>query len=123
MIIHDKSERLDLLLRKGGSKMRNSGIAVIVLTVLVSAIAFSQLIISHESGFYESPFQVEIKSTVGGRIYYTMDGTDPAVGNQGTIEYERAIPIVERYDNTLIYIPTSPLYWKTPEGEFKKQPF
>ncbi|AFG35870.1 CotH kinase family protein [Fervidobacterium pennivorans subsp. shakshaketiis] len=100
--------------------MRSQVIVAIVFAVLVSTIAFSQLIISHESGFYESPFQVEIKSTVGGQIYYTMDGTDPVIGNTRTVEYERAIPIVERYDNTLIYIPTSPLYWKKPEGEFKK---
>ena len=120
MIIHGKSGNLDTLLQKGGSRMKSKVIFATVLVVLVATIGYSQLIISHESGFYESPFQVEIKSTVGGRIYYTMDGTDPAIGNQGTIEYERAIPVVERYDNTLIYIPTSPLYWKTPEGEFKK---
>jgi hypothetical protein len=105
MIIHGKSGSLDTLLQKGGSKMKSKVIFATVLVVLVAAIGYSQLIISHESGFYESPFQVEIKSTVGGRIYYTMDGTDPAVGNKGTVEYERAIPIVERYDNTLIYIP------------------
>jgi len=59
--------------------MRSQVIVAIVFAVLVSTIAFSQLIISHESGFYESPFQVEIKSTVGGQIYYTMDGTDQSL--------------------------------------------
>lgn len=94
-------------------------IAVLFFVVAISSVGYSQLVISHESGFYNNPFTLEIKSTVGGLIYYTIDGSEPVSGKEGTFRYRNGIPIAERNDNALMYIPTSPL-WQKPQGDFKK---
>ncbi|UCG55641.1 MAG: lamin tail domain-containing protein [Phycisphaerales bacterium] len=40
--------------------------------------------LSHERGFYETPFSVTITTaTEGGNIYYTLDGTDPYSSERG----------------------------------------
>jgi len=77
-------------------------------------------VISHESGFYDHPFKVEITATLNGQIFYTTDGSEPKPGNECTEEYSGPIIVSERKDNVLMYIQTAPKLWVKPESEFKK---
>jgi hypothetical protein len=93
---------------------------IILFTLFVWITAFSQIVISHESGFYDHPIKVEITSTLNGQIFYTTDGSEPKPGNEGTEEYSGPIIVSERKDNVLMYIQTAPELWIKPESEFKK---
>lgn len=43
----------------------------------------SNLLFSKPSGFYEDPFTLEISAPTS-EIYYTLDGTEPVRGREGT---------------------------------------
>ncbi len=53
-------------------------------------------IFSHEAGFYDESFSLELSSSDDCRILYTLDGSDPRVSDTA-LEYSNAIKI---YDNT-----------------------
>jgi CotH kinase protein/Lamin Tail Domain/Chitobiase/beta-hexosaminidase C-terminal domain len=81
-----------------------------------------KLEISHKSGFYEKPFDLEIKSKSGYDIFYTLDGSVPTTKSQ---KYTKPIKMDYRYldSNYLSEIPTTPLdsafkyyKWKAPKG-------
>lgn len=48
----------------------------------------SRIIFSKPSGFYRDPFRLKIKAPTS-EIYYTLDGTDPVRGQEGTFKYSR----------------------------------
>ena len=48
----------------------------------------SRIIFSKPSGFYKDPFTLKIKAPTS-EIYYTLDGTDPVRGQEGTYRYTR----------------------------------
>ena len=50
---------------------------------------------SKDSGIYAEEFSLELSAEVGGDIYYTTDGSDPAVSDS-RIKYESAIEITDR---------------------------
>lgn len=79
----------------------------------------AQLVISHESGFYNAPITVTIISTTGGRIYYTLDGSIPEPGKSGTYLYVAPVIVQRSVDNKIMYIPTA-IEWKKAVGEFQK---
>jgi len=81
--------------------------------------AYTQLIISHESGFYNAPITVTISSTVNGEIYYSLDGSVPEPGKTGTYAYSSPITFQKNSDNKIMFILTAP-EWKSPEGNFPK---
>ncbi|MGB9865604.1 CotH kinase family protein [Fervidobacterium gondwanense] len=96
-----------------------SRMLILFLFFLFSTLVFPKLVVSHDAGFYDSEFYVSINSTLSGSVYYTLDGSEPVLGNPNTYTYTKPIHITERKDNKLMYIPTSPI-WKEPSGELKK---
>lgn len=84
-----------------------------------SATAFTQLIISRESGSYNTAITITISSTVGGEIYYSLNGSNPEPGKPGTYVYSMPLIIQKNFDNKIMFIPTAP-EWKSPEGNFSK---
>ena len=53
---------------------------------------------SRDSGFYDAPFSLELSG--GGRIYYTLDASDP---DENAIEYTGPIPIGDASENENVY--------------------
>lgn len=58
--------------------------------------------ISHDSGIYTESFLLEIETVGGAEIYYTMDGSEPVPGQEGTLCYETPLEIAMGAD-TQIY--------------------
>ncbi len=85
-----------------------SRMLILFLFFLFSTLVFPKLVVSHDAGFYDSEFYVSINSTLSGSVYYTLDGSEPVLGNPNTYTYTKPIHITERKDNKLMYIPTSP---------------
>jgi len=52
-------------------------------------------VFSNESGFYESPFELEIETMKGGTIYYTLDGSEPT---EESLKYKEPI-VIENISN------------------------
>jgi len=82
--------------------------------------------ISHRSGFYEKPFELNVKSKSGYDIFYTLDGSIPTTKSQ---KYSEPIKINYRYldSNYFSEIPTTPLdsvvkdyIWTAPKGNVDK---
>ncbi len=94
-------------------------VVTISIFCFVSTYLFSQLLISHESGFYDTSVTVEIKSTVRGAIYYSTDGSTSRIGSKNTFKYSQPLVIEKNYENEYMYIPTSPI-WGKPSGTFEK---
>lgn len=59
-----------------------------------------QLVFSHESGFYDESFELEIFSDRDGKIYYTLDGSEP---NEQSSLYEGPILITDASTNENVY--------------------
>ncbi len=61
--------------------------------------------LSHPTGFYDDPIEVEIAATDVGRLYYTVDGSqpDPANNRAATRRVEGPIRISERTDQPNFY--------------------
>lgn len=80
-------------------------------------------IFSHQGGFYTEAFDLQISSADGGgaKIYYTLDGSEPVPGADGTMEYSGSIPIKSRKGdpNIVSNIRTS-MSWRAPNGEVFK---
>lgn len=55
-------------------------------------------VFSHDSGFYEKEFVLEITCSKGSKIYYTTDGSVP---NENSIKYEDGIRITENPESKL----------------------
>lgn len=55
---------------------------------------------SHESGFYEEPFELEVYAPKGAKIYYTLDGSEP---DENAILYTGPIAIKDATDNDNIF--------------------
>lgn len=84
------------------------------------------LTFSHEGGFYEKDFSLELMiGESGASIYYTLDGSDPDPINnpKNTIRYTNPIEITPSPPtiNNLSMMPTTHLtqgtYWAPPAGE------
>ena len=58
------------------------------------------IIFSADSGFYDSPFTLKIE-TGDGRLYYTLDGSEPNPDSESTFVYdkEKGIPVNDATDN------------------------
>lgn len=54
----------------------------------------SRIIFSRPPGFYDDPFTLRIKAPTR-EIYYTLDGTDPVRGQEGTYRYSGGISITD----------------------------
>lgn len=59
----------------------------------------ASLIFSAESGFYDDDFYLEIKS-IGGKVYYTLDGTQP---DKNSIRYTEPLHITDASENENIH--------------------
>lgn len=59
-----------------------------------------QVSLSHESGFYDEPFYLEMNTIPGYDIYYTVDGSVPTVGS---IRYETPILVQDATINENVY--------------------
>ena len=62
--------------------------------------AYTELIFSEESGFYEEPFELEIYAPPGTRIFYTLDGSEP---DENAILYTGPIKIDDATNNENVY--------------------
>lgn len=60
----------------------------------------AQLSFSHESGFYDEEFELEISSDKEGKIYYTLDGSEP---DDQSFLYEGPIFITDASLNENVY--------------------
>ena len=58
------------------------------------------LVFSHESGFYNEPFNLEIEAPEGFDIFYTTDNSDPT---EASLLYEKAIEIKDASNNPNYY--------------------
>lgn len=66
---------------------------------VAKAVLFVELeepVFSHESGFYEGAFELEIAAGEGESIYYTLDGSEPDVTSQ---KYEVPLRITDASEN------------------------
>jgi len=72
--------------------------------------------ISHEGGFYTSPFPMEMSSDTAADIYYTWDGSVPHPDSAGTIKYTEMLWMfdISILPNNISMIPTTP----NPNGNF-----
>lgn len=59
-----------------------------------------QLVFSHESGFYDEDFELEIFTDKGGDIYYTLDGSEP---DNHSLRYNGPIHITDASVNENVY--------------------
>ena len=50
-----------------------------------------KLIISHESGMYDDSFELSIENKKPGKILYTLNGEEPTLDNENSIEYTEPI--------------------------------
>ena len=76
----------------------------IVLIFSLFSLLYSQdsITFSQETGFYPNEFSLTLTSTDGGKIYYTVDGSDPT--NSNTVkEYTGPIQVKDRSDEPNIY--------------------
>lgn len=62
----------------------------------------TRLIFSKPTGFYDEPFTLMIKAPTK-EIYYTLDGSEPARGQEGTFRYEGGIEIGDATPNENVY--------------------
>ena len=76
----------------------------IALIFSLFSLLYSQesITFSQETGFYPNEFSLTLTSTDGGKIYYTVDGSDPT--NSNTVkEYTGPIQVKDRSDEPNIY--------------------
>lgn len=57
------------------------------------------IVFSHESGFYDEPFELSLRCG-GGTIYYTLDGTEP---DNTSLKYDESIHIADATVNENVY--------------------
>lgn len=57
-------------------------------------------VFSAECGFYEDEFELELRAPSGGRVYYTLDGSEP---DEGSMLYEEPILIRDVSEEPNIY--------------------
>ena len=62
----------------------------------------SRIIFSRPPGFYDDPFTLKIKAPTR-EIYYTLDGTDPVRGQEGTYRYSGGISITDATEQPNIH--------------------
>ena len=60
------------------------------------------IIFSKPSGFYDEPFTLNIKAPTK-EIYYTLDGSEPVRGREGTFRYKEGIEIGDATSNENTY--------------------
>lgn len=91
-------------------------------TVVVKKPVFSK-----EAGFYTSEFNLQLSSDEPGtKIYYTLDGSDPVPGSQGTFEYTNPILVKSRAGDPNVLSAISNIsndmwsQWRGPKGEVFK---
>lgn len=82
---------------------------------------------SHNGGFYDKAFDLKLSTDQEGvKIYYTMDGSDPVPGAEGTYLYENGISIKSRVGEPNVLsmisnISNTPYRdWIEPKGEVFK---
>ena len=85
-------------------KARGTLIAIIlfigVLVILPSFFSEGEFSFSQPSGFYDDSFYLEINAPKGGKVYYTLDGTDP---DESSILYTAPIFIEDATERDNIY--------------------
>lgn len=76
----------------------------------VKSPALSGPVLSHESGFYQSAFDLELSSEPGTAIYYTLDGSIPTTDS---LLYQSPIRVYDRSSETNVYraIPNVVFEW------------
>lgn len=67
-----------------------------------TAVKTGSIVFSKPSGFYEDPFTLQIKAPTA-EIYYTLDGSEPVRGQEGTFLYEDGISIDDATSNDNLY--------------------
>lgn len=89
-------------------------------------------VFSKKGGLYEESFDLVLNTSdsinvtedaqnADETIYYTLDGTDPVPGAEGTIKYTQSIPINSRVgDKNVISLISTSDKWKAPKGEVFK---
>jgi hypothetical protein len=90
-------------------------------------VAVKDPVFSHKGGFYTSAFELRLTSDEAGiNIYYTLDGSDPVPGAEGTIEYQGPITVKSRAGDPNVISMISNISsdpwdkWKEPVGELFK---
>ena len=85
------------------SKAGYFGIVVSVTLIFIGCLWWSSnrsFSLSHESGFYNQPFELRIRKPIGARVFYTMDGSNPTVDST---EYVGPILIDDASNNPNFY--------------------
>lgn len=62
--------------------------------------AYTELVFSHESGFYEEPFELALYAPPGTQIFFTLDGSEP---DENAIIYTSPIVIGDATENENVY--------------------
>jgi hypothetical protein len=89
--------------------------------------AVKEPLISHKGGFYSEAFDLKLTTDQAGvNIYFTMDGSDPVPGAEGTYLYQNGILIKSRVGDPNILSMISNISndqwskWQEPKGEVFK---
>lgn len=117
--------------------MRKKICALLIFAVLLSALTglnvFAQSnkalrpVFSHQGGFYTQPFELYLSvQEPNTRIFYTLDGSVPVPGSEGTFEYSGGILIRNRTDEpndlSMIRNVSNDMFqgWIEPKGQLFK---
>lgn len=68
--------------------------SIIGIVVYVNESSRDGLIISHESGIYDDSFELWIENKKPGKILYTVNGEEPAMDNENSIEYTEPLWLI-----------------------------
>ena len=90
-------------------------------------LAVKDPVFSHNGGFYTSGFNLQLTTDEPGtKIYYTLNGSDPVPGSQGTFEYINPLLVKSRAGDPNVLSMISNItndpwsQWKAPKGEVFK---
>ena len=70
----------------------------------------TELVFSRESGFYETPFQLELHAPIGTDIYYTLDGSVP---DENAILYSEPILIDDASSHENVHCMRTDVVWRS----------
>ncbi len=76
-------------------------------------------VLSHEGGFYETPFFLKVAPHASDTIHYTLDGSEPTRADPILLD-SLEISVRSPHDNLLSYIPTNPP--ESGEGHIWREP-
>jgi len=87
---------------------------------------WSKISLSHQPGFYNNEISLTLQNNNGDSIYYSLDGSEPVPGSDGTYLYDAPLGLKDRSGETneISAIPTAPDLihhrWKAPENSVFK---